>query len=545
MKVKPNILLLTSDQQRFDTIGSVNAPFIQTPHLDRLAGEGGIFLRAHTPNPVCISARANILTGLPSRYHHLPWNTVRPLPCHLPTLPRILSEGGYATAAIGKMHFHPVRESHGFTYMKLMEECPGHIEDDDYLQYLRDTGLGHLLHIHGVRHVGYQLPQRSLLDDEHHGSTWVARETCRFIEANRDRPWFAWASWIAPHPPANVSDDFAALYQNAELPPVRGVETVEKPAQRRFRELYYAAITQVDKNGGLVLDKLEALGLNDRTLVIFASDHGEMLGDHGYWTKELPYEGSVRIPFILRFPGIIPAGTRSNEFVDLNDILPTALDAAGIDVAEVAKAHHLDHFPGDSLLHPRGHRDRALQYAEWGGRLPGASSWIMLRDDQWKYIHRFTGGEKELFNLHEDPHETQNLASSTRADAIQALNRLEKQLVEYEQRWGMPGGVSDNHLTCFSSPDEKGEESPWKKHYQKLTPPWSIHQWPLFTQWTEIHRQQAQKEIERVVCQEPLGAQANREWSEEELSVWWQEWRQRGGDEHFFYQLFGKTPPSC
>ncbi len=308
-----------------------------------------------------------------------------------------------------------------------MEEIPGHIDDDEYLAYLRDAGLGHLLHIHGVRHLGYQLPQRSLLDASHHGSAWVARESCRFIEVNRNRPWFLWASWIAPHPPANVSDAYADLYRNRPLPAVAGLSGSEAPEFRRFRELYFAAITQADHAIGQLLAHLEYLGLAPKTLVIFTSDHGEMAGDLGLWTKELPYEASVRVPMVLRWPGRISAGIIQRQFADLNDILPTLLDAAGIDIRVIAQRHGLScGFPGASLLSLNSPRDRTHQYAQWGDLTTDNPRWIMVRNHEWKYIYWFGTGEEELFDIRRDPHETRNLANTANPAVTARLRKLRR-----------------------------------------------------------------------------------------------------------------------
>lgn len=537
---RPNILLLTADQQRYDTIGAVNAPFMITPNLDRMAREGCVFRRAHSPNPVCVSARHNILTGLPARYHGMPHNGHHPLPPTLPTLPRLLSEAGYRTGAIGKMHFYPVRAHHGFDSMRLMEEIPTHVEDDEYVQYLRSVGLGDLLQIHGSRVLGYQLPQRSIMPEQHHGSTWVARETCRFMEANQDRPWFAWASWVAPHPPANVPDTFADLYAGAALPAVRGLAGAEKPEARRFRELYYAAISLVDKGVGMVLDKLDELGLAENTLVIYASDHGEMLGDLGLLQKQLPYEGSVRVPLMVRFPNRVPGGLCQDEFADLNDILPTALDAAGINVEAVAKQHGLKHgFPGSSLLRLKEGRDRSVQYAEFGDlEEPMAGRWVMLRDERWKYIHWYgRGGVDVLFDMANDPDELYDLAGNP-SDAIQSeRRRLRTLALQYEERWGLHGTVRDNDFASIPACTDMNA-------YRTPTPEWSLAQWPVFPgRYASAHLKQLEEEFGIVVEKEPLGADTRAELGGKSRAEWWKQWNKHGGSRAVFMRLFGCQPP--
>lgn len=528
MSKPPNILLLLTDQQRYDTIAALGYSHLTTPAIDRLCAEGVAFTQAHSPNPVCVPARHNILTGLPARFHGYAHNFRHPLPHELPTLPRLLSDRGYATAAIGKMHFRPPRSHHGFQFMRLMEEIPNHLEDDEYLQYLRANGLGDLLHTHGVRCLGYQQPQRGLVPEAHHGSRWVADETCRFIEANQDRPWFVWSGWIAPHPPVNVPDAFADRYRGAALPPIRGGDD-EKPEQRRFRELYYAAITHVDSCLASILQTLDRLDLTNDTLVIFASDHGEMLGDLGLFGKALPYDGSVRIPLFLRFPGRIKPGTRREDFADLNDILPTCLDVAGINIEEIARRHHLPAgFPGESLLSGSPRKDRSTQYAE---NHKDAGRWCMIRDARWKYIYWYAGGGEELYDMRDDPGEMQNLSASNQPEAKAAIGNLRCELIEREAVWGLPGCVENGRLRVFDGRPDFSEFGQYSRG--------AITQWPVFFgKWTAERIRRAEREMMDVVKDEPLGAASRIMIPDEFKELWRKEYLARGGHDEFFNRLF-------
>ncbi|MFH1706848.1 MAG: sulfatase-like hydrolase/transferase [Planctomycetota bacterium] len=181
---QPNILLLLTDQQRHDTVACVHngATDLRTPGFDRLCAEGVRFDRAYTPNPVCIPARYNLLTGLPARYHGHADNNSTPLPDGIPCLPQILSNAGYLTHAVGKMHFRPMREHHGFHRMELMEETSPHRADDDYLRFLQANNC-RVMHQHGVRHLLYHQPQRSLVPEELHGSRWVADRAIEFLRS--------------------------------------------------------------------------------------------------------------------------------------------------------------------------------------------------------------------------------------------------------------------------------------------------------------------------------------------------------------------------
>ena len=171
---RPNILLITTDQQRYDTIHAAGFDYMITPNLDRLAAEGCIYTNAYSPNPVCLPARHNLITGLSARYHSFDDNYFddsHQIPYHLPTFAQMLSDNGYDTIAIGKMHFQPYRRHNGFNRLLLMDEIPRFREDDDYAIYLKNNGYDYLQSLHGVRHMLYMQPQQSLVAEKDHGST--------------------------------------------------------------------------------------------------------------------------------------------------------------------------------------------------------------------------------------------------------------------------------------------------------------------------------------------------------------------------------------
>ncbi len=460
---RPNILLLMTDQQRFDTLNAAGYKFMRTPNLDRLVHDGRLYRNAYSPNPICLAARHNMLTGLPARFHGFPDNmqgvNTR---ADLPMLPRILSDNGYETHAIGKMHFIPPRRHNGLERLQLMEELPWYREEDDYALYLKSVGLGHIQHIHGVRHLLYMLPQRSLIPEEHHGSKWVADRGIEYLKANQGRkPFFLWLSWIAPHPPFDVPDRFAELYQGADLPQPHRSETPKSllseesellgdlPNERyvqRMREVYYGAISHVDEQVGRVLEKLDELGLAGNTLVIFLSDHGELLGDYDLYQKWLPYDSCARIPMILRYPDHIEPGSRCDDFVDLNDVLPTVLDVAAIDYPGN------EMLPGESLLAESGAKERDWQYMEYSF---DNRRWISIRNRRFKYNYYYGGGAEELFDLVADPYETRNLLWNDVSSELEPIRtELRAKLIEYETGWGLAGYVSDKGELLAGPPYE-------------------------------------------------------------------------------------------
>ncbi|NCF64557.1 MAG: sulfatase-like hydrolase/transferase [Chloroflexi bacterium] len=445
---RPNILLLMTDQQRFDTINAAGYSHMHTPNLDRLAREGGVYTHAYSPNPICLAARQNLLTGLTARHHGLPDNVfggiMRP---DLPTIPRILSDNGYETRAIGKMHFLPPRRHIGFDKLELMEELPFFREQDEYALYLKEVGLGHIQNIHGIRNLLYMLPQRSLIPEEHHGSKWVADRAIDFIQTNAGRhPFFLFCSWIAPHPPFDVPDRLADLYADADLPQPAVSQTPTSALSeenrmlgdlpdgayvRRMREVYFAAITYVDEQIGRLLKTLEKLGQIENTLIIFVSDHGEMLGDLDLYQKWLPYDAAARIPFILHYPEKVAPGSTCGDFVDLNDILPTILDAAGLSYPGDAP------LPGESIFSQDPQKDRSWQYTEYGQH---NRRWISIRNKATKYNYYYGGGYEELFDLQRDPQETKNLLALEITEAVEDLRLIMREkLLFYEQTFGLEG----------------------------------------------------------------------------------------------------------
>lgn len=455
---RPNILLLFADQQRFDTISAAGYGHMRTPNLDRLVAEGRLFTNAYTPNPVCVPARHSLLTGVTEAQHGITSNNYSELAVDgLATLPRALSDADYFTAAVGKMHFDPCRRHHGFLEMHVMEELVRHRSDDAYATWLESEGLGDLRVLHGVRSLLYHEPQHALVDAEHHGTQWVARKAIEVIEQNAGRrPFYLHCGWIKPHPPWDIPDEWWGHYDGIELPsPIPGPRIEPDPTQhsawfgddddsemvRRIRAAYYTSISMVDHAVGRIIDHLESTGVLDDTLIIFTSDHGEMLGDHGRYQKMKPYESSAHIPFVVRWPKAFKGGTTEDRFVDLLDIMPTALDAAGVQPESIYCGRPYNP-AGSSLLRLGEGRDRSIQRSAYG--YPGIE-WVMLRDSRYKYVHYADGGIEWFFDLQHDPRELHNLIGSDELPADE-YERLRQRCVEEERRLGLPGMVMNGEL---------------------------------------------------------------------------------------------------
>jgi arylsulfatase len=467
---QPNILLLFVDQMRYDAMACAGNPVIKTPALDRLASEGMNFTHAITPVPVCVAARHSLVTGQRCAVHGRFGNNLPNPEPNLYTLPQLLGTAGYQTRAIGKMHFMPPRRHFGFHRMDLMEEIPKCREEDEYLTYLNEVGYGHLRQVHGVRNLLYHQPQVSVIPEEHHGSTWVADRTIDFLHETRHQPFFCWSSWIAPHLPWNAPEPFASMYPidevdpphnwdqpREELPPLmRGAKETSDTTfasmdhLNRIKSLYYGNISLIDKGVGRILDTLDELSMAENTIVIFTSDHGELMGDHGAFQKSKPYEASMRIPFLMRLPGLVAPGCRSADRASMLDIMPTALELAG---ADYPGEHTL---PGASLLGKDGGgfatpRDEFV--VEHGA---GPQRWLSLLRGPWKYNYYFEGGWQELFQLENDPLEMNNLLLNDPEDSARLRGeQMHGQLTAWERIHGFASSFTPTGDLIASPVDER------------------------------------------------------------------------------------------
>jgi arylsulfatase A-like enzyme len=467
-KRSPNILLMFSDQLRHDALGCSGNRFARTPRIDRLAAEGLSFSNAVTPTPVCVPARMSLITGLRGSRTGFVNNgkLPGPLPAH-PTIMTLLHEAGYETKGVGKMHFE--RRHHGLQSCETQEECPDHIIDDDYLLYLRSVGLRTRFPL-GYRNLLYFQPQTSALPTEHSPEHWVAARSMEFLRNHAryrpEKPFFLWSSWIAPHPPFAACEPYDSLFDPERLPPPvypeRPLADLPYPARehrarldgaggdparmRRIRALYHGQVAHVDDCVGMILDQLDALGLREDTIVIFASDHGDMLGDHGLSQKNVPYEAAVRIPLLIRWPGRIAPGSRSEELASLTDILPTLASSLGLELPAS------DAVPvGADLLDPAGFsRDRFI--VDYGS---GLDRWISVRTKKHMYALWAAGGREELYDIDQDPEERNNLISAAPALAEEFRGIA----LAWEREQGLADSFAGGEFRTFPVPEAPEESS--------------------------------------------------------------------------------------
>ncbi len=526
---RPNILLLHTDQQRFDTIHALGAKHMITPNLDRLVERGTACVRAYSANPVCMPARHDLITGVSARHHGYWGNCGDPIRDYaLPTLPRMLTADGYQTFAVGKMHFHPEREHHGFAHMFLMEELPSCRENDAYLQYLESVGHGNVRCQHGVRPLFYHTPQKCRIPEEHHGSAWIAHKTIELLETERDRPWFIFSSWVGPHPPYYMPEKYLSMYSGADLPepcplpedwagrPPPTPDNAGPERLRLIREAYCGATTLIDHHLGRILDALERTGQLDNTLIIFTSDHGEMLGDRGYYQKHVPYEGSARIPMLVAGPGV-KAGICTAPTTTW-DISATILDAAKV---RVPAGHPL---VGSSLLAPLAD-DRIVCYSNAGG----LGRYVAAVDRQYKYIHWY-GCRDEMYDLENDPWEQHDLLQGTGEPQTDLARSLRSACVRFEEEHGIAENIENHDFRDLGAID-------WDRHATSLYPEWSSQQFP---QWMNGY---SKEDLDLIIaqmraCMDEPGAYvfADPEWREQAM----EKWKSIGGDPALYREIFAE-----
>jgi len=433
-KSKPNILLISSDHHRGDCLSSLGHSAVMTPQLDQLSFEGVKFTHAYSTCPACIPARQMIMTGRDSYGFGLhSYKERTAIPQSLPTLQSLITTSGYQTQAIGKMHLYPQRCRYGFENMILCEEgrrLEG-MRRDDYEWYLEEQGYSGLVWAHGIGNN--QAAARTWhLPEELHSTNWITREGCRFIERkDPEKPFFLWLSYTKPHPPYVPPQAYWQMYAGRKIPepalgkwldegPIplsilnswsgRNIDLVDRQERTNIIRAYYGLITQIDHQIGFLLGDLREHDLLDNTFIVYFSDHGDLMWDHGGMFKAALYEGSVRVPLIIRphagFEwdryGMRP-GESCNFPVALYDIMPTLLDIAG--ARQPKSIEGIPLFPG--------HR-REYLFGDYNGD-------HFVTDGRLKYIWHRAGAIEQLFDLENDPKEEDNIKNEEKRKTFQKI----------------------------------------------------------------------------------------------------------------------------
>ena len=462
---RPHILFLMADQHRADCLGSDGNPVIRTPNLDRIAREGVMFKRAYSSTPTCTPARTALLTGL-SPWHHGMLGMTAMAQQYPLEKPRALRDAGYYTIAVGKQHFYPMRNGHGYHQMVLDEHCPcgngpqalaaaekkGPVERSDYDSCFASQAPHLDLHATGLWWNDYR-SKPFALPENLHATSWTGATAVNFLKGWEGRqPFFLKVSFIRPHSPYDPPERFMKMYQDAALPEARVGKWAAKYTRRnndrtdiwrgqlsreeirRSRQGYYGCVSHVDYQIGRILEALEQRGWLDNTLILYTSDHGDMSGDQNLWRKSYAYESSSRVPMVMRWPtGLISSarGMVMSQPVELRDVLPTFLQAAGTEPSRPIDGRSLL-----SLVETNGKGWREYIDLEHDVCYSPENHWNALTDGRWKYIFHAFNGDEQLFHLDNDPHELQDLAGE--ATHIGELLRWRQRLVEHLGERGEP-----------------------------------------------------------------------------------------------------------
>jgi len=427
---KPHIIFIMSDQHRGDALHCMGNKVIKTPNIDALAEEGTLFVFAHTSAPSSTPARAGLLTGL-SPWHHGMLGYGRVAEHYKYEMPCMLRELGYYTFGVGKMHWFPQKTLHGFHGTLVDEsgrnETPNFISDYHAWFNLHApgkdpdcTGIGWNEH----RAAAYKL------DKSLHPTTWTG-ETARELISNYEdeRPLYLKISFARPHSPYDPPQRYVDLYKDVEISaPYKGdwankfaKKTTEEEAgktaafanfgdeyAKKSKRYYYANVSFIDDQIGQIIQLLKDRGMYDNAIICYTADHGDMLGDHYHWRKTYAYEGSSKIPFIIKWPTSFKERDTSikqvEKPVELRDFLPTFLELVGGDVPK--------EIDGQSLLSLVTQKDpvwRKYIDMEHSTCYSKENYWCALTDGKIKYIWFFHTGEEQLFDLTTDAHEEHNL----------------------------------------------------------------------------------------------------------------------------------------
>lgn len=455
MDKRKNVLFLFTDQQRADTIHCLGNERICTPALDEIAGESLVFDHCITPAPVCVPARFSMYSG---RY-----------PGHVGCCNNNFSfgyegdgfygkftESGYRTCCVGKMHhlkdpYGPM----GFERRHTQEEMADFA--DDYTRFIMDSPYRHVFDYNGMRSEMYYMPQVSQLPAEFHPTQWVGDRSVEFLrECDEDRPFFLMSSFIHPHPPFAPPAPWNKMYRTVSQDPYmpENPEEFEVFLSDRFtydklgisrqdltllRNYYYSCISFVDYQISRIVKVLKERGMFENTIILFSSDHGEMLGDFGTMGKRSMLDGAVRIPFLLKVPGM--EGGHRQDVCSLVDVAPTLLKAAGIQ-------YDREEFDGIDLLGEERHTEVYSQFST------GEKGTYMVASNHDKLIWSGPAGKYYYFNT--SPEDTDRY--DERDERVGELKKLlERYRSEDICRDGSGSGDSFSGVNKFPYGPKRGD----------------------------------------------------------------------------------------
>lgn len=469
-----NVLFIVGDDHAFTTLGCYGNPKIQTPNLDNLASEGVLFTRAYANAPMCSASRQSMLTG---KYPHATGVTLlrTSFPDENITMAEHLKTFGFKTGIIGKDHFNN-NLNHGFDLK---------IGRRDWLEQVNSTMPDSIEVL--PKWKPFQDPASVWLNsgtlpapyyDEDMSGTYYTKKTLEFIEQNKENRFFLWLAFHEPHSPFYFPIEDTEKYRSTSMEvPEMSVED-EQWMPAIFKDLneeekegiiksYYTSVTHMDKNAGMVLDKLKELGLDDQTLVVYLGDHGYLLGDHGRFEKHMMWEEAIRTPLIIKVGNSNIEPVRSDALTELIDLAATVMDAVQVDAMTESQGSSL--WP--VLMQETSHHKDTV-FAEFL-----ADNKAMVSTKEWKYI--YSTGQRDLaqgyatgnlpmgvthrlYNLVDDQGETHDVSSHPQNQEI--LKKLQNSMIATFKRThlkadNLPEDLSTEEiLSWFCEPPDKGAE---------------------------------------------------------------------------------------
>jgi len=426
--VTTNVLFLLSDEHARSALGTYGHRIVQTPTLDRLASSGMIFDRAYTPSPICIPARASLATGL-HVFEHRCWSSAQPYYGQVESWMHRLRADGHTVVSIGKLHFRSGDDDNGFTE----EILPMYLANDGkgWPQSLIRSPLpafaeaAELARLLGPGESDYTDYDRKITAA---ACNWIGRSAQRA----HNKPWVLFVSFASPHYPLIAPPSFFDLYRHRETPePFANSKSqrsqhpvlremldfwnydayFDADSRRLARQNYYGLCSFVDYNIRQVLAALEHSGQDRDTLVIYTSDHGEMLGNHGFWAKSLMYEDSVAVPMIVAGQNI-PVGVNHTpvSLTDMAATIETAITGSQRPASAPWQSRALQEFMR------RAQSDRFILSEYHDGGSP--TGLFMIRQGDWKYVYYAGAYPAQLFHLQQDLQETQDLGENPAYAAV-------------------------------------------------------------------------------------------------------------------------------
>ena len=473
---KKNVLLVVVDHWPGPFLGCAGRNDILSPSVDALSRCGVRFSNAYSTTPVCIPARRELMTGTRAKTHgERGFHEFLEMPGELPTMPQVFRDNGYQSYAVGKLHVYPQRARIGFDDVLLNEESrrvnyPYEMREDDYARFIAREGYSGLSDAHGMSNNDYIMRPWHL--DEHlHQTSWTAQQMCEtIIRRDPSRPAFWYCGFTAPHPPLVPPQIFLDKYNDVaikmpeigewakdfdKLPyclkyysSIFNIKT-DKAIQDALKA-FFALCTHIDFSLRSIIGTLREEKLLDNTIIAITCDHGDMLGTHGLWAKNIFYENSAKIPYI-----IIPAegdarlkpDSVDDRLVELCDIMPTLLDLADLKIPETVE--------GTSLLNPE-RRDYV-----YGELWEDDRATRMIRTEKFKLIYYAVGNRFQLFDMVNDPNENIDLSGDPGYSA--ALSELTGILVSRlyggDKAWLQNGklvGLPDKQYVFKPTPENVG-----------------------------------------------------------------------------------------